>query len=275
VQSATRAVFGKQMPLIEPYWETHGGTGPYLLLVHGFLSSQSQWLLNLDALKDHCRPVTVELFGHHRSPTPEQSACFEPAYYVRCFEAIRESLDIDRWFVLGYSLGAGLTLRYALEHPQRIQGHLFTNSTSGLADLARQQSFTAGADTAADKIRTGGQAAMERIPVHPIHGRTLPAPVYQALVADAAHHDPEGIARTLAVTNPAASMRSRLVENTRPACMIWGTKERRFRPLADYARAHMPLLTTVELDAGHGMNMQAPVEFNQAVSDFVQKCHTS
>jgi len=261
--------------VIEPHWETHGGTGPYLLLVHGFLSSQSQWLLNLEALKHACRPVTVELFGHHNSPSPDDTACFEPDYYVQCFEAIRESLGTESWFILGYSLGAGLTLRYSLDHPQRIHGHLFTNSTSGLADPARQQSFRANASTTASRIREGGQAAIERIPVHPKHGRKLPDVVYQALVADARLHDPGGIANTLEFTNPQASMHERLAENTRPACLIWGTRERRFRPYAAHAQANMPSLTTIELDAGHGMNMEAPSQFNQTVTDFIQQCRTS
>jgi len=257
--------------MIEPHWETHGGTGPHLLLVHGFLSSRSQWLLNLDALSQGCRPVTVELFGHHLSPSPEDPACYKPEYYIRCFEAIRAQLGVERWFVLGYSLGAGLTLRYAFEHPDRIQGHLFTNSTSGLADADRQAAFRATAADAAQRIRAGGIDAIEKIPVHPRHGWRLPKPVYNALVEDARTHDPLGIANTIGVTNPATSMRTRLTENVRPACMIWGTKEKRFRSLAEYADLHMPELTTVKIDAGHGMNMEAPQAFNDAVLKFIKQ----
>ena len=33
-------------------WDVHPGTGPYLLLVHGFLTGPTQWLLNLEALDD-------------------------------------------------------------------------------------------------------------------------------------------------------------------------------------------------------------------------------
>lgn len=270
-----RTVEQEEPALIEPDWKTHGGNGPHLLLVHGFLSSRSQWLLNLEALARHCRPVTVELFGHHDSPSPEDPACYEPAYYVRCFETIREALGAERWFLLGYSLGAGLTLRYAFTHPERIHGHLFTNSTSGLADAERQAAFRAGAGDAGERIRSGGLAAMERIPVHPRHGRKLPQPVYEALLADARTHDPGGVANTIAITNPAVSMRDRLGENTRPACLIWGTRERRFAPLAEHAREHMPALTTVALDAGHGMNMEAADAFNAAVAEFMSRCLTS
>jgi pimeloyl-ACP methyl ester carboxylesterase len=70
-------------------------------------------------------------------------------------------------------------------------------------------------------------------------------------------------------------VRGRLAENTVPACLIWGTKERRFRPLAEHAIEHMPNLERVELDAGHGMNMECPEEFNKAVLEFISRWHTS
>ena len=258
--------------MILPDWRVHDGRGPYLLLVHGFLSSRSQWLLNLDALAQGCTPVTVELFGHHDSPAPDDPACYEPDYYVRAFDAIRSALGVERWFVLGYSLGAGLTLRYALDHPERVSGHLFTNSTSGLADSERQAAFQASAAETAEKIRSGGRTAMERVPVHPKHGWRLPKPVYDALVADAATHDPAGIANTIGITNPRVSMRQRLAENVRPACLVWGTREKRFADMAKAAGSTMPELETVPVDAGHGMNMEAPEAFTETVLRFLERC---
>ena len=103
----------------------------------------------------------------------------------------------------------------------------------------------------------------------------LPGAVREALSEDARRHDPNGIANTIAITNPGASMRARLHENRRPACLIWGEKEKRFRPLAEYAQQHMPMLTTVRLDAGHGMNMEASEQFNTAVLEFLDRCLTS
>ena len=260
---------------ILPHWQVHPGRGPHLLLVHGFLSSSSQWMLNIDALRAVCTPVTVELFGHARSPSPTEPNCYTPDYYVDCFEAIRTALGVDRWFVLGYSLGAGLTLRYALEYPQRVFGHLFTNSTSGLADVAQQDAWRASSIDSAEKILAGGRSAMVRIPVHPHHARTLPDEVQAALLADAELHDPGGIALTMRITTPDVSMRERLAGNTRPACLIWGQKERRFAPHAAFAESHMPALTIVPLDAGHGMNMEAPEPFNRAVIEFIEQCPTS
>jgi len=192
-------------------WQIHEGAGPHLLLVHGFLSSPNQWLLNLPALAQHCRPVTVALWGHGGAPAPESPDAYDPAFYVAEFERIRATLGVERWFVLGYSLGAGLTIRYALTHPDRVIGHLFTNSTSALADAARITEWRASAEESAARILEGGHAAMERIAVHPRHARKLPAPVFEALCADAERHVPLGIANALRHTNPAASVRERLV----------------------------------------------------------------
>ncbi len=262
-----------------PHWTIHEGDGPYLLLVHGFLSSAAQWQPNLAALAEHCRPVTLELFGHGRSPSPADENAFTPDHYVSCFEQLRQTLGVERWCVLGYSLGAGLTLRYAFDCPERVICHGFTNSTSALADTAQQDYWRESAPATAAKLRAQGRPALERIPVHPKHARSLPAVLKAALLEDAQRHDPEGIARTLLVTNPQVSVRDRLQENVRPALLLCGKRERRFQPHREFALEVMPELEVVDLDAGHGVNMERPDEFNAAVITFltshVTQCATA
>jgi len=253
-------------------WEVHPGSGAPLLLVHGFLTGPSQWRANLEALSTACTPVTVSLWGHAGAPSPRSGASYDPQHYVVQFERIRRQLGVERWYLLGYSLGASLTLRYALDHPERVAGHVFTNSTSALADDAQIRTWREGSAESAARVRDGGLAAMERIAVHPRHARRLPAPIYQALMADAAQHDPAGIANTFLHTTPAASVRRRIADNLRPALLVCGERERRFRPLRDYAAGHMPQLEIVDLPAGHGMSMELPDAFNRAVLDFLRRC---
>ena len=113
-------------------WEAHSGRGPHLLLVHGFLSGRAQWQPNLEVLSRVCTPVVVELWGHGRSPSPDDPQRYTPAAYLEEFEHIRRALGTERWLLCGYSLGAGLTIRYAIEHPHRVMAHAFTNSTSAV-----------------------------------------------------------------------------------------------------------------------------------------------
>ena len=97
----------------------------------------------------------------------------------------------------------------------------------------------------------------------------------EALVEDARLHDPAGIAATLEITNTQVSVRDLVQHNRRPACLICGTRERRFQDHKSFAVAQMPLLERVELDAGHGVNMEPVVGFNAAVQGFVGRCLTS
>jgi 2-succinyl-6-hydroxy-2,4-cyclohexadiene-1-carboxylate synthase len=256
------------------YWEVHPGQGPYLLLVHGFLMSRTQWLLNTEALGAVCRPVVVELWGHGRSPAPEDPEAYSPAALVQALDDIRESLGAEHWLLAGYSLGAGLTLRYALDRPDRVLAHAWTNSTSALADAPQQQAWREQGLAGHAKFCTEGIPAIERIAVHPRHAKHLPTEVKEPLLKDASGHTPLGIASIMAYTTPELSVRTRVAENSRPALLIQGVRESRFEPFASHARTNMPLLDVHPLQTGHGVNMEDADGFNQALMAFIRN-HTA
>jgi pimeloyl-ACP methyl ester carboxylesterase len=251
-------------------FKVHDGKGPYLLLVHGFLMSAAQWSPNLRALSEVCRPVVVELWGHGDSAAPDDPAAYLPNSYIQAFDAIRDSLGAEHWWLCGYSLGAGLTIGYALAHPQRVIGHVFTNSTSAFADTDQIDAWRSGAADAAATIEAGGIAAIERMPIHPRHAKRLAPPLYDALCRDAARLDPRGIANTLRYTNPNVSVRTRVHGNTRPALLICGSTEQRFAAHRAFAAQQMPHLSIVDLPVGHGVNMEDPDGFNRALTAFIR-----
>jgi len=251
------------------HYEQHDGDGPHLLLVHGFLMSRAQWRNNLAALSGVCRPVVVELWGHGRSPAPEDTAPYHPDSYVEAFDAIRADLGIERWWLCGYSLGAGLTIRYALTHPHRVYGHAFTNSTSAFAEPEQTDTWQRGAAAAAQSIVAGGIAAIERMPVHPRHAKRLAPDLYAALMEDAAGLSPQGIANTLRYTNPNATVRGRVHANACPALLVCGSAETRFAKHREFARTTMPKLSIVDLAVGHGVNMEDAAGFNRAIGEFI------
>jgi pimeloyl-ACP methyl ester carboxylesterase len=253
-------------------YEVHNGTGPYLLLLHGALSNSAQWLLNLDALGEFCTPVTAELLGHGDSPSPDDPAAYLPEAYVADFERIRCELNVPRWHLCGYSLSAGLTIRYALDYPEVVASHSFTNSMSAFADCAQQTLWSLSAAKTRNAIVTGGLRAIEKMHLHPRFATTLPAQVYGPLLERAKLLNPIGVAHTLTTTAPAASVREDLTQNQVPALLLQGTREQRFEIHVKYAATHMRQLKVVQLAAGHGVNMQAPVEFNQALREHLNEC---
>ncbi len=251
--------------------EVHAGDGPFLLLVHGVLSGRAQWQPNLPALRRITRPVIVELWGHGRSPSPTEPARYQPAAYVEAFEDIRTMLGAERWFVCGQSLGAALTLRYALDRPERCIAHVFTNSVSALADAEWVAATRASIPALADAIEQGGAAVLERLPIHPARAKRIPAAAHRAVLEDAALLDPPGVARTFRYTVPESSVRERAAENRVPALLVCGEREVRFLPHREFAQRAMPQLEVVNLDAGHAVNLEASEGFDQAVTKFLAR----
>jgi pimeloyl-ACP methyl ester carboxylesterase len=253
-----------------PYHEVHEGDGPYLLMVHGMLSSRAQWMLNVEALKAVASPVLVELWGHGRSPVPDDPALYHPDGYVACFERLREKLGAERWLLCGQSFGAGLTLRYALMHPERVIAQVFTNTNGGLADAETVRGYRENAKARA-ALAAEGLAGLERIPVHPIHARRLPEEVKAALLADAAMHKPEAFEMTFRYSSPHISVRERVAENRVPTLLVSGEREAKFQPVRDFAAAAMPMTEVVDLVGGHGVNIQAAEAFNETAIAFFRR----
>jgi pimeloyl-ACP methyl ester carboxylesterase len=249
------------------HFDVHDGVGEHLLLVHGFLSSRAHWLPNLPRLAEVCRPVTVELWGHGRSPSPVEPEWYDPSAYPAAFEAVREAVGCERWFVCGQSLGAAFTLRYVLDLPERVLGHIFTNSAAALAvegklDPSRMEAM-------AEAFEQGGTEAIRAQRMFPGNVDGLDPEVASALYEDAGLHDPVGLARTLR-HGSSTSSRSRIGDNAVPTLLVVGERERGFESPRRFLEETMPHLQVVPADAGHGVNLDAANAFNEAAADFIE-----
>jgi len=251
------------------YYEVHDGNGPYMLMVHGMLSSRAQWMLNVDALKEVCRPVVVELWGHARSSAPNDPSHYRPKYYLEQFEVLRQKIGAEQWLLCGQSMGAGLTWNYALEFPKRIFAHIFTNSASAFADEKTVKRFRDRAIPTADLVDESGAEGLLKIPVHPIHARYMPENAKAAMVEDSKLHTPEGIIHAFFETSPNLSVGDGAGENKIPTLLFCGSKEDRFKVARDWAAKNVPNLTIVDAPVGHASNVQAADSFNEAVKEFV------
>jgi pimeloyl-ACP methyl ester carboxylesterase len=249
------------------------GRGPYLLLVHGFLSSRSQWRVNLAGLRTFCRPVVVELWGHGRSPAPTDPQAYEVATYVDLFDGIRRDLGVDRWFVCGQSFGAGLTIRYAHSRPARVMGQVFTNSLSALSAPGEREDQAARLKRA-DAIERDGRNAIEALRFHPRIAERFPAEVKREMLDDVAGISTMAVVNAIRYTTPQLSIVDCLPDMSVPSLLINGRWERPFQRLRARAAALLPALAIVDLDGGHSINIEAATQFNEALGRFIEDCVT-
>ncbi len=248
--------------------EVPGGRGPYMFCVHGMLSSRLQWTPNLPCLLQRVRPVVFDLWGHGESPTPEDPAAYEVDRLVGEFERVREALGAQRILLCGQSLGAGLTLRYSLMHPERVVAQVFTNSVSALSPADAFGSDAVRAERAA-AIEAGGRQAIRDMPYHPSRAHRIPEPLRSALAEAADRVDPRAVARLSVVTVRRLSVRAEMAAIRCPTLLVNGLWEKPFQPLRADALREIPGCRVADLDGGHAVNIENAPAFDAAVAAFV------
>ncbi len=100
-----------------------GGSGPPLLLLHGYPQTHLMWNAVAPQLALHYSVVTADLRGYGRSSCPPTDLEHKP-YSKRAMAhdmiEIMSELGHERFVILGHDRGARVGYRLALEHPQRV-----------------------------------------------------------------------------------------------------------------------------------------------------------
>jgi len=111
------------------------GSGPPLLLLHGFFSTAAQWKPYIDDLVRDFQLIIPDLRGHGRSTNP--SGVF--TYRQSAFDilALLDHLNVTNCCGVGYSAGGIALLHMAIQQPDRIKAMSLWSTTYYLADQAR------------------------------------------------------------------------------------------------------------------------------------------
>lgn len=100
------------------YYEIHGSGEP-LLLLHGGLGSIDMFRPLLPALAERRQVIAVDLHGHGRTALGERE--FSVIDQGNDMAEIVKQLGFTQVDAMGYSLGAGVALRLAIQHPQAVR----------------------------------------------------------------------------------------------------------------------------------------------------------
>ena len=95
------------------------GKGKPVILLHGGFGSMEMFGPNIDLLAKGHQVIGVDLQSHGRSPAAEREMRFESM--ADDIAALIKSLGFERAALLGFSLGGGVALRTAIQHPERVE----------------------------------------------------------------------------------------------------------------------------------------------------------
>lgn len=94
------------------------GTGPPVILIHGFGGSMWQWEHQQQGLSHQFRTVTLDLPGSGLSDKPD--IAYQPDQMMDFLVGFMDALEVPHATLVGNSMGAGLVIGMALTHPTRV-----------------------------------------------------------------------------------------------------------------------------------------------------------
>lgn len=105
-----------------PIYIEDGGIGnPPVLFVHSYAGSGAHWASQLRHVRRTRRAIAMDLRGHGQSPPPVDND-YAVASQAGDIAAVADALGLDRFVLVGHSLGGAAAIEYAGSHQDRVAG---------------------------------------------------------------------------------------------------------------------------------------------------------
>lgn len=152
---------------INYYYEIHGEGEP-LLLLHGGLGSTDMLAPLLPALTENRQVIGIDLHGHGRTELGDREISYIDM--GNDMSTILKELGYDKVDVMGYSMGAGVALRLAIQHPETVQR--LVSVSAGFA----KSGFYPGIISQQEQMSSEMADAMKETPMYQTYKEVAPNP---------------------------------------------------------------------------------------------------
>ena len=238
------------------YYEVHG-SGPPLLLSHGYSSTSAMWQGQIEALSRHHKLVLWDMRGHGRSDYPDEPAAYSEALTVADIAALLDEVGANSAIVGGLSLGGYMSLAFYRAHPDRVRALLIIDTGPGFKKDDARDAWNKRAFETGDRFEREGLAVLKSA---------------SRERSSVSHRDAAGLARAARgmLTQRDARVIESLPDIKVPSLVVVGADDAPFLAASDYMAAKIPGAQKVVIPAaGHAVNIDQPQAFIDAVLPFL------
>ena len=233
------------------------GSGPTLILTHGYSATGEMWRGQVAALKDRFQVITWDMRGHGRSDYPADPALYSEGQSVADMAALLDEAGAKRAIVGGLSLGGYMSLAFHLAHPERVRGLLIIDTGPGYRNDEAREGWNRNAHRTAERYESDGLARLA---------------AGSPEMRQSRHRDATGLA--LAARGMLAQRDARVINSLPtiavPALVVVGANDTPFLAASDYMATKIPRAQKAVIEnAGHAANLDQPEAFNAAIVSFL------
>lgn len=241
---------------VEIYYETHG-SGPPLLLSHGYGATCRMWHGQLAAFAESRRVIVWDMRGHGQSGDPAEASLYSQALSVGDMAAVLDACGEERAVVGGLSLGGVMSLAFYVAYPARVRALVLCDTGPGFRNPEARRQWNVRAQARAKALEEKGMAAFRG------GGETR-------LGTHRSARGLAGAARGM-LTQHDSRLIDALPQIAVPTLVLVGSEDKNFLGAADYMAGKIKGAQKVVIaGAGHASNLDQPEAFNAAVQDFLR-----
>lgn len=207
------------------------------------------------------RSLAIDAPGHGDSRNGKRNL-------VECGNDIAESMELG--CLVGYSMGARMSLHTALQHPEMVNQLVLISGTAGISDANERQARIDSDENLADHIEDVGVAVFIE--------EWLANPMFRGLsqekaqIPERVRNSSEGLANSLrfAGTGTQQPLWDRLHELQMPVLLVAGQRDAKFVQLAERMHQLIPSssLHIIE-ESGHTVHLENHDEFVKVLRHFL------
>lgn len=247
---------------------------PYLLLLHGFMGSSESFEDLLSQLQTFCNPITIDLIGHGLTEKPEDFHRYHTEEQINDLKELLIRLDLDKIYLLGYSMGGRLALQFAVRYPQYLSGLILESTTYGIDEPREIQKRLKIDHQRAQEILDDYEDFLKKWNQGPLFKRyeALPPRKRGKLEDVQKNQDPRGLANSLLGFGTAAmpSVHNQLNNLTVPALILAGEEDKKFTRIGmELNRRIKNSSLNIFTKCGHRIHLEQPDLYLKYIESFI------
>jgi pimeloyl-ACP methyl ester carboxylesterase len=235
------------------------GSGPPVLLSHGYSATRRMWDGQHRALGDGYQVISWSMRGHGQTESPVDPSKYSAGLTVGDMEVLLRHLGVQRAVIGGLSLGGVASLGFYMAHPEMTRALVICDSGPGYRNAEARVAWNQRAQERAAELDARGLDALS--------GRSR-----EMREAMGEHRSAQGLAHAARgmLTQEGSHLIDGLPSIRVPTLIIVGDKDQPFLVPCEYMAKKIPgARLEVIAGAGHSSNLDQPEAFNRVLRDFL------
>lgn len=115
-----------------------GRGGVPLLFIHSLAGNTQQWTAQLTHVRQRRRAIALDLRGHGQSQ-PDANGDYTIDALTEDVQTVVNALDLQKFILVGHSLGGSVAVAYAGAYPERVAGLLLADPSGDSTQIPEEE----------------------------------------------------------------------------------------------------------------------------------------